>query len=89
MRNSRTLKESALLLSLAFFLACNSSTDTGSTMTDHQFSQQGSKLVGTGAVGSYAWQGASVVLSADGNTAIIGGIGDDNAAVAAWVFSRN
>ncbi|MGC5276279.1 hypothetical protein ACPXAM_24405, partial [Escherichia coli] len=35
-------------------------------------SQQGNKLVGTGAVGT-AYQGASVSLSADGNTAIVGG----------------
>ncbi len=36
------------------------------------WTQQGSKLVGTGAVGS-AEQGTSVALSADGNTAIVGG----------------
>jgi hypothetical protein len=36
------------------------------------FAQQGTKLVGTGAVGK-ARQGASVALSADGNTAIVGG----------------
>jgi hypothetical protein len=41
------------------------------------WSQQGSKLVGTGAVGA-AGQGQSVALSADGNTAIVGGP-DDNA----------
>jgi hypothetical protein len=34
--------------------------------------QQGSKLVGTGAVGQ-AFQGVSVALSADGSTAIVGG----------------
>jgi hypothetical protein len=37
-----------------------------------QFSQQGPKLVGTGAVGN-AEQGLSVSLAADGNTAIVGG----------------
>ena len=36
------------------------------------WSQQGSKLVGSGAVGPAA-QGISVALSADGNTAIVGG----------------
>ena len=51
------------------------------------WSQQGDKLVGTGAVGS-AWQGCSVSLSGDGNTAIIGGEGDNNWAGAAWVFVR-
>jgi hypothetical protein len=58
--------------------------------------QQGSKLVGTGAVGPYgAQQGWSVALSADGNTAIVGGPNDNpvnpaqpsGASVgAAWVF---
>ena len=51
------------------------------------WTQQGSKLVGTGAVGG-AKQGVSVSLSADGNTAIVGGHGDNNGAGAAWVFTR-
>src|SRR6516165_9582561 len=38
------------------------------------WTQQGKKLVGTDAVGS-ARQGMSVALSADGNTAILGGPG--------------
>jgi hypothetical protein len=42
-----------------------------------QLSQQGPKLVGAGASGA-AQQGASVVLSADGNTAIVGAPGDNN-----------
>ena len=58
-----------------------------------QFVQQGSKLVGTGAVG-YPEQGTSVAISADGNTAIIGGPGDggpgeNNVIGAAWVFTRS
>jgi hypothetical protein len=53
-----------------------------------QFTQQGSKLVGSGAVGP-AHQGYSVALSADGNTAITGGYGDDAFAGAAWVFTRS
>ena len=36
------------------------------------WSQQGTKLVGTGAVGDCV-QGFSVAISADGNTAIVGG----------------
>jgi hypothetical protein len=50
--------------------------------------QQGAKLVGTGAVGS-AVQGASVSLSGDGNTAIVGGPGDNSDAGAAWVYTRS
>ena len=53
-----------------------------------QFSQQGSKLVGTGAVGP-AEQGWSVALSADGNTAIVGGLADNRITGAAWVFTRS
>ncbi len=53
-----------------------------------QFTQQGSKLVGWGAVGP-AHQGYSVAVSADGNTAIVGGYGDDAFAGAAWVFTRS
>src|SRR4029453_625729 len=40
------------------------------------WTQQGKKLVGTDSVGS-ARQGMSVALSADGNTAIVGGPGDN------------
>jgi hypothetical protein len=53
------------------------------------WTQQGSKLVGSGAVGSAAAQGFSVALSADGNTAIVGGENDNNLAGAAWVFIRS
>ncbi len=52
------------------------------------WSQQGPKLVGTGAAGN-ANQGQSVALSADGNTAIVGGAYDNNQAGAAWVWTRN
>jgi hypothetical protein len=52
------------------------------------WSQQGSKLVGTDAVGG-AYQGWSVALSADGNTAMVGGPGDNYFTGAAWVFTRS
>ncbi len=52
-----------------------------------QFSQQGPKLVGMGAAGP-ASQGQSVALSADGNTAIIGGPVDNGFTGAAWVWTR-
>src|SRR5580658_8418207 len=52
-----------------------------------QFTQQGPKLVGNGAVGG-AKQGWSVSLSGDGNAAIVGGTSDNSGAGAAWVFSR-
>jgi Divergent InlB B-repeat domain len=53
-----------------------------------QFTQQGPKLVGTGAVGM-AVQGQSVALSADGNTTIVGGPDDNRAYGAAWVYTRS
>src|ERR1019366_7345306 len=51
------------------------------------WTQQGTKLVGSGAVGN-AVQGRSVSLSADGNTAIMGGPGDNGGAGAAWVWTK-
>jgi hypothetical protein len=53
------------------------------------WTQQGSKLVGSGASGTVVYQGGSLSLSADGNTAIVGGWGDNNNMGAAWVFVRN
>ena len=57
-----------------------------------QFVQQGSKLVGTGAVGG-ACQGSSVGVSGDGNTAMVGGLCDDNGSASdsigsVWVYVR-
>ena len=52
------------------------------------WSQQGPKLVATDAVGPSVFQGISVSLSGDGNTAIVGGVGDNNQAGAAWVYTR-
>src|ERR1019366_8819352 len=46
------------------------------------------KLVGAGAVGD-AGQGASVALSADGTTAIVGGPVDNSSTGAAWVYTRS
>jgi hypothetical protein len=57
-------------------------TRSGTTWT-----QQGPKLVGTPSGG--ANQGQAVALSADGNTAIVGGPGDGNDYGAAWVFTRS
>src|SRR5262249_61824015 len=56
---------------------------SGGAWTEH-----GKKLVGTGAVGKPR-QGMSVALSADGNTAIVGGWFDNSKTGAAWVFTRS
>ena len=58
------------------------------SQANSQFIQQGSKLVGTGVVGN-AWQGTSVSISADGNTAIIGGPHDSSNVGAAWIWTRS
>jgi hypothetical protein len=58
-------------------------TRSGSTWT-----QQGGKLVGTGHVGEGEF-GESVALSADGDTALIGGPTDNSDTGAAWVFTRS
>jgi hypothetical protein len=49
--------------------------------------QQGDKLVGTGNIEA-ARQGSSVAVSADGNTAIVGGYSDNSNQGAAWVYTR-
>ena len=48
--------------------------------------QQGRKLTGRGELGE-AHFGTSVALSADGNTALVGGDGDNDGTGAAWVFT--
>ena len=76
---------------------CNANGCVGAawvyTRSGGVWAQQGSKLVGTGAVG-YAEQGYSVALSADGNTALVGGPYDvpapsGSSVGAAWVFTRS
>ena len=51
------------------------------------FQQQGNKLIGTGAIGN-GRQGSAVCLSADGNTALVSGAGDNNNMGAVWVYTR-
>jgi hypothetical protein len=58
------------------------------TRSGNTWAQEGTKLVGTGAVGA-AGQGHSVSLSADGNIAAIGGAYDDSQKGATWIFTRS
>jgi hypothetical protein len=51
------------------------------------WTQQGEKLVGSGAV-DLANQGTSVSISADGNTVAVGGSTDNYLAGAVWIFTR-
>jgi hypothetical protein len=59
-------------------------TRSGSTWT-----QQGAKLTPADGVGVNVGFGSSVALSADGNTALVGGRYDSNWLGAAWVFTRS
>jgi hypothetical protein len=58
------------------------------TRADCNWYQYGTKLVGSGG-SAQAWQGYSVSLSADGNTALVGGCLDNGLAGSAWVFRRS
>ncbi len=57
------------------------------TRTGSVWTQQGSKLVGTGYVGTDIEQGTGVAIQ--GNTLIVGGIADNNYIGATWVFTRS
>ncbi len=57
------------------------------TRSASTWTQQGEKLTGSGDSGGSF--GSSAALSADGNTALIGGFEDNLGAGAAWVFSRS
>jgi hypothetical protein len=58
------------------------------TRSGTTWSQQGGKLTGSGATGA-AQFGRSVALSADGDTALVGGRADNANKGAAWVFTRS
>jgi hypothetical protein len=57
------------------------------TRSGSSWTQQGAKLTGRGEIGQGSF-GDSVALSADGETALIGGGEDDNGAGAVWSFAR-
>jgi hypothetical protein len=59
------------------------------TRSGGAWSQQGTKLVGNGAAGAISQQGYAVALSADGNTALLGGFSDNTYIGAVWVFTRS
>lgn len=65
------------------------------TRSGTTWSQQGSKIVGTGITGDRAFQGQTTKLSADGNVLIVGGPQDNYTAGspnifigASWLFTR-
>lgn len=71
-------------------IAGNPMSDSGAVVfvrSGGLWTQQGTALIGSGESGS-AEQGYSVALSADGNTALIGGAADNSNQGAAWLFAR-
>jgi Putative Ig domain/FG-GAP repeat len=58
------------------------------TRSGEIWSQQGKKLTSGEVIGEGVF-GSSLALSADGNTALIGGWNDNSAIGAAWVFTRS
>ena len=58
------------------------------TRSGNGYTQQGLKLVGTGAAPGFVFQGSEVAISADGNTVISGARGDAGNTGAAWIFVR-
>ena len=52
----------------------------------HQWSQTGTKLVGTGAAGSQSYQGAAVALNSAGDVLAVGGSTDNSNKGATWVY---
>jgi hypothetical protein len=54
--------------------------------TGTTWSQQGTKLVGTGGIGAFQTQGSSVSIY--GDTMVVGGYLDNNSIGATWVFTR-
>lgn len=75
-----------------FVGAYNDNANTGSawifTRNGGQWTQQGPRLVGTGAIGT-AIQAYSAALSFDGNTLVIGGPGDNDRSGAIWFVTRS
>lgn len=57
------------------------------TKTDTGWAQYGRKILGTGSTGADVSQGYSVAISADGNTAAVGGLGDTYGNGAIWLFT--
>lgn len=58
------------------------------TRSSGSWTQQGAKIIGTGATGTASAQGSGVALSSDGNTLVVGALNDNSNIGANWVFTR-
>ena len=85
---STAMKSSILVLQYGFALVASAGLVPTATA---QYIQEGSKLVGTGGVVGVggSLQGSSVTLSADGNTAVVGALDDNDFTGAVWVYTRS
>ncbi|SDM50281.1 gliding motility-associated C-terminal domain-containing protein [Daejeonella rubra] len=70
------------------FGSSNSTSQFTLLNTPYPNTQQGPKLVGGGSIGE-GGLGRSAAISADGNTAIVGGSSDNAQQGAAWIYVRN
>jgi hypothetical protein len=59
------------------------------TRSGTKWTQQGAKFTGTGELGENSYFGTSLALSANGDTALVGGEDDNTNVGAAWVFTRS
>ncbi len=59
------------------------------TRSGTSWTQEGSKLIGTGETGTDVEYGSSIALSSDGNTLATGAVGNDTGVGATWVFTRS
>jgi len=66
----------------------NSGSSFTITATSYPAVQQGAALVGTNGVGQ-PYQGNSVAISADGNTAVVGGYVDNAEQGSGWFYTRS
>lgn len=58
------------------------------TRTGTTWAQQGAKLIATGSIGTPIYQGGAVSVSADGNTFVTAGYGDNSFQGGVWLFTR-
>ena len=82
------MRGALLLGSLALLCGFASARALARSPTRDPLIQQGEKLIGAGEAGE-GLLGASVALSADGETALVGAPSDDGGVGAAWVFTRS
>lgn len=89
---SRTGQNGLVCMSTLIFNSCNThSAKSFSIPASYSYFQQGPALQGTNKTGdntAYEHEGIAVAISADGNTMVSGGLGDNDNSGALWVYVR-